>query len=143
VGAGKYGRNHDLNSRSAAEQSIDPGDEGLIPRSRCASLHDPAAAQGYVGAALSSAMWRWHQPNGSWQADKVIQVEDRARGLAVPGAGPDHRPGGVDGRSLPVLLELAARRPRQYDISDPANPRLASQLWLAEYWASRTTPGAT
>ena len=35
----------------------------------------------------------------------------RARGLAVPGARADHRPRPLDGRPLPLLLELAARRP--------------------------------
>ena len=34
----------------------------------------------------------------------------RARGLAVPGAGTDHRPRPLDGRPLPLLLQLAARR---------------------------------
>ena len=35
----------------------------------------------------------------------------RARGLALPGAGPDHRPRPLDGRPVPLPLQLAARRP--------------------------------
>src|SRR5712691_8272339 len=37
--------------------------------------------------------------------------ERRARGVAVPRTGTDHRPAGLDGRPLPLLLELASRRP--------------------------------
>ena len=49
--------------------------------------------------------------NGSWAADPVIEVDGRrARGLAVPGAGTDHRPRPVDGRPLSLLRQLASRR---------------------------------
>jgi len=132
VGAGKYGRNlHFWNlEERRVEQSIDLGDEGLIPL-EVRFLHDPAAAQGYVGAALSSAMWRWHQPNGSWQADKVIQVdgiEHEGWPFPVPGLITDLVVS-MDDRFLYFSNWLHGDL-RQYDISDPANPKLASQLWL-------------
>jgi methanethiol oxidase len=132
VGAGKYGRHvHFWNlEERRVEQSIDLGDGGLIPL-EVRFLHDPAAAQGYVGAALSSAMWRWHQPNGSWQADKVIQVdgiEHEGWPFPVPGLITDLVVS-MDDRFLYFSNWLHGDL-RQYDISDPANPRLASQLWL-------------
>ena len=123
------------------EQSIDLGGEGLIPL-EVRFLHDPAAAQGYVGAAL--------RRRGAGTAERQLAGRQgdpgrghRAGGLAVPGAGADHRPGPVDGRSLPVLLELAARDLRQYDISDPANPKLVSQLWLGGVLGKPNDAGRT
>ena len=46
----------------------------------------------------------------------------RAGGLAVPGPRPDHRPRRLDGRPLPVLLELAARRPAPVRHLRPGEP---------------------
>jgi hypothetical protein len=40
-----------------------------------------------------------------------IRTHPRPGGVPGPGAGADHRPGGLHGRPLPVLLQLAARRP--------------------------------
>ena len=76
-------------------------------------------------------MWHWHQPNGSWQADKVIQVEGiEQEGWPFP----------VPGLITDLVLSMDDRflyfsnwlhgDLRQYDISDPANPKLVSQLWL-------------
>ena len=68
------------------EQTVDLGESGLIPL-EVRWLHDPEAEEGFVGAALSSTMWRFRRDNGGWAADQVIAVEPRrARGLAVPGA---------------------------------------------------------
>ena len=53
----------------------------------------------------------------------------RAGGLAVPGPRADHRPRRLDGRPLPVLLELAARRPapvRHLRPGEPAADRAAA-----------------
>jgi len=76
-------------------------------------------------------MWRWHQPNGSWQADKVIQVEGiehEGWPFPVPGLITDLVVS-MDDRFLYFSNWLHGDL-RQYDISDPANPRLVSQLWL-------------
>ena len=52
-------------------------------------LHDPEAEQGFVGAALSSNMFRWHRSNGSWAADSVIDVENvELEGWPLPGGVP-------------------------------------------------------
>ncbi len=59
---------------------------GLLPL-EVRWLHDPDADEGFVGAALSSTMWRFRRDNGGCAADQVIAVEPRrARRLALPGA---------------------------------------------------------
>src|SRR4051812_5499202 len=76
VAAGRYGsRIHFWNlGERTVEQTIDLGEGGLIPL-EVRWLHDPDADQGFVGAALSSTMWRWYRDNGSWQAEQVIAVD--------------------------------------------------------------------
>ncbi len=134
VMAGRYGqRLHfwDLAERRL-EQTIDLGEQGLIPL-EVRWLHDPEAEGGFVGAALASNMFRWHRPNGSWQAEQVISVENvELDGWPLPG--------GVPGLITDLLVSMDDRflyfsnwlhgDLRQYDISDPANPRLTGQLWL-------------
>jgi methanethiol oxidase len=39
-------------------------------------LHDPDADEGFVGATLSSTMWRFHREAGSYAAAQVITVEN-------------------------------------------------------------------
>ena len=113
VEAGRYGsRLHFWNlAERTLEQTVDLGDTGLIPL-EVRWQHDPDADQGFVGAALSSTMWRFHRKNGAWAADQVIAVEPvDLEGWPLPRAGSDHRPRALDGRPLPLLLQLAARRP--------------------------------
>ena len=65
VGAGRYGqRIHfwDLEARTL-QQTIDLGEKGLVPL-ELRWLHDPEAEEGFVGAALSSVMWRFARENG-------------------------------------------------------------------------------
>jgi selenium-binding protein 1 len=132
VEAGKYGQQihfWDWEKREIA-QSIDLGGEGLIPL-EVRFHHDPASAHGFVGAALSSNMFHYHKPNGQWQADKVIDVD------AVEVAGwPFPLPGlitdlvlSLDDRFLYFSNWLHGDL-RQYDVSDPANPKLTGQVWL-------------
>ena len=132
VGAGKYGqRIHfwDLAEKHVT-QTIDLGDEGLIPL-EVRWLHDPDADDGYVGAALSSAMFRWSRENGGYRTDKVIQVESvEVAGwpFPVPGLITDLVVS-MDDRFLYFSNWLHGDL-RQYDISDPANPKLTGQVWL-------------
>ena len=94
-------------------------------------LHDPDADEGFVGAALSSTMWHFHRDNGSWEADQVIEVESvELEGWPFP----------VPGLITDLVLSMDDRflyfsnwlhgDLRQYDVSDPANPKLTGQLWL-------------
>jgi selenium-binding protein 1 len=134
VTAGRYGhRLHfwDLAERRL-EQTIDLGEGGLVPL-EVRWLHEPEAEEGYVGAALSSNMFRWSRSNGSWAAERVISVENvELEGWPLPG--------GVPGLITDLVVSMDDRflyfsnwlhgDLRQYDISDPANPRLTGQLWL-------------
>ncbi len=131
VQAGRYGRRlHFWNlAERTVEQTIDLGDQGLIPL-EVRWLHDPESEQGFVGAALSSVIWRFHR-NGEWAADPVIPTESvELEGWPFP----------VPSLITDLLLSMDDRflyfsnwlhgDLRQYDVSDPANPKLTGQLWL-------------
>jgi methanethiol oxidase len=132
VMAGKYGQSihfWDLADKRIT-QSIDLGADGLIPL-EVRWQHDPDSETGFVGAALSSAMFRWHRENGDWAANKVIQVEPvEVDGWPFP----------VPGLITDLVLSMDDRYLyfsnwlhgdlRQYDVSDPANPKLTGQVWL-------------
>jgi selenium-binding protein 1 len=132
VAAGKYGRQlhfwdwttHDI------VQSVDLGESGHIPL-EVRFQHNPDSTHGFAGAALSSTMWRFHKPGDQWAAEQVIAVE----------------PVEVDGWPFPVpglITDLVISMDdrylyfsnwlhgdiRQYDITDPAHPRLAGQVWI-------------
>lgn len=131
VSEGRYGhRIHfwDLEKRNH-KQTIDLGEEGMIPL-ECRWLHNPDADTGYVGAALSSNMFRWFPQNGGWAAEKVIDVEAiEVEGwpFPVPGLITDLVVS-MDDRFLYFSNWLHGDI-RQYDISDPARPKLTGQVW--------------
>ncbi|XP_050785802.1 methanethiol oxidase-like isoform X6 [Gopherus flavomarginatus] len=57
-------------------QSIDLGEDSIPLEIRF--LHNPDAAEGYVGCALSSAIHRFYKTgNGNWAAEKVVQVPSK------------------------------------------------------------------
>ena len=132
VAAGKYGKQlhfWDWKERKIA-QTIDLGAEGLIPL-EVRFHHDPDSTHGFVGAALSSAIFHWHKPGDEWAAEKVVQVEPVPQeGWLFP----------VPGLITDLVLSLDDRwlyfsnwlhgDIRQYDVSDPSNPKLAAQVWL-------------
>ncbi len=132
VEAGKYGSQihfWDWENRNII-QSVDLGANGLIPL-EVRFHHDPDSIHGFVGAALSSTMWHYHKTNGQWQADNIIAVESiEHEGWPFP----------VPGLITDLVLSLDDRYLyfsnwlhgdlRQYDVSDPANPKLTGQLWL-------------
>lgn len=137
VAAGKYGRHlHFWNwADRKIEQSIDLGESGLIPL-EVRFHHDPASTHGFVGAALSSTVWHWHRDESAaqgkqWKADNVISVD------SVP---TDGWPFPVPGLITDVVLSMDDRflyfsnwlhgDLRQYDVSDPTNPKLTGQVWL-------------
>jgi selenium-binding protein 1 len=93
-------------------------------------LHDPDAAEGFVGAALSSVIWRFSR-NGSWQAEPVIAtdaVELEGWPFPVPSLITDLVLS-MDDKALYFSNWLHGDL-RRYDVSDPQNPRLTGQLWL-------------
>jgi selenium-binding protein 1 len=132
VQAGKYGQH--LNfwdwRRRELVHSFDLGAEGQIPL-EVRFCHDPESPHGFVGAALSSAIWHWHNLNRKWEVEKVVQVEPvRVEGWPFP----------VPGLITDLVLSLDDRwlyfsnwlhgDIRQYDIRDPSQPKLAGRLWL-------------
>jgi selenium-binding protein 1 len=132
VQAGKYGRQlHFWNWETRRiEQTVDLGEGGLIPL-EVRFHHNPDSTHGFVGAALSSAVFHWDRQDDRWQAENVIQVDPVAtEGWPFP----------VPGLITDVVLSLDDRflyfsnwlhgDIRQYDVSDPAHPRLTGQVWL-------------
>ena len=146
VTAGRYGhRLHFWNlGERRLEQTVELGDTGLIPL-EVRWLHDPEAESGFVGAALSSSIWHWQRQNGGWGAEPVIEVENvELEGWPLPG--------GVPGLITDLVLSMDDRflyfsdwlhgDLRQYDVSDPANPRLTGQLWLGGLLGNASDAGA-
>jgi selenium-binding protein 1 len=132
VAAGRYGsRLHFWNlAERRLEQTLELGDTGMLPF-EVRWLHDPDADQGFVGAALSSTMWRFHRDNGSYSADQVISIEGVEQAgwpFPVPSVISDLVIS-MDDRFLYFSNWLHGDL-RQYDISDPANPRLTGRLQL-------------
>jgi methanethiol oxidase len=131
VQAGRYGRRlHFWNlEKRELEQTIDLGEQGLVPL-EIRWLHDPDSEQGFVAAALSSVIWRFHR-NGSWQAEPLI---------ATDAVGLEGWPFPVPSLITDLLVSMDDRflyfsnwlhgDLRQYDVSDPENPKLTGQLWL-------------
>jgi methanethiol oxidase len=131
VKAGRYGSQiHFWDwKRRVPLQTVDLGEKGLIPL-EVRFHHNPDSTHGFVGAALSSTMWHWHKAADRWQVDRVIDVEPvETKGWPFP----------VPGLITDLVLSLDDRwlyfsnwlhgDIRQYDVSDPAHPRLAAQLW--------------
>jgi methanethiol oxidase len=132
VKAGKYGQHlhfWDWEARKIT-QSIDLGEKGLIPL-EVRFHHNPESQHGFVGAALSSVMWHWHKAGDAWKAEPVIEVQPReVAGWPFP----------VPGLITDLVLSMDDKwlyfsnwlhgDVRQYDVSDPAKPRLAGQLQL-------------
>jgi methanethiol oxidase len=134
VAAGRYGRRlHFWNlSDRTLEQTVDLGEAGLIPL-EIRWRHDPDAEEGFVGAALSSNVFRFARGDGGWTAQPVVDVEnEELEGWPLPG--------GVPGLITDLVLSMDDRflyfsnwlhgDLRQYDVSDPGNPRLTGRLWL-------------
>jgi selenium-binding protein 1 len=132
VKAGKYG--HHLNfwdwSKRRIVQSVDLGEGGMIPL-EVRFHHNPDSNHGFVGAALSSAIFHWNKQGDQWKAENVVQVEPvETEGWPFP----------VPGLITDLVLSLDDRYLyfsnwlhgdiRQYNIEDPANPRLVGQVWL-------------
>jgi methanethiol oxidase len=104
--------------------------------------HDPANTYGFAGVVvslkdLSSSIWLWHRKNGDWEVTKVIEIP------AEP-ANPDELPELLKGFSAvpPLLSDIdlslddrylyascwGTGEMRQYDVSDPFNPKLIGSV---------------
>ena len=106
--------------------------------------HDPDATWGFVGvvvstADLSGSVWRWHRDGDQWKVEKVITIP------AEP-ADPDDLPPALKpfGAVPPLITDIdlsvddqmlyvscwGTGELKQYDVSDPANPREVGSVRL-------------
>ena len=132
VKAGKYGHSihfWDFENKSIA-RSVDLGEEGMIPL-EVRFHHDPDSSHGFVAATLSSNVYHWHRNGGGWDVEKVIDIPSvDVEGWPIP----------VPSLITDILVSMDDRfiyfsnwlhgDLRQYDISDPSNPKMTGQVWL-------------
>ncbi|CAH0761085.1 unnamed protein product [Diatraea saccharalis] len=115
------------------QQVIDLGKEGTAPL-EIRFLHDPKAAQGFVGCALEANVYRFYRTaEGTWKTHKIIDVPAKK----VSKDGVESK---LNGLMSDILLSLDDKYlylscwlhgdVRQYDISDPENPKLTGQIFL-------------
>jgi len=134
VAQGHYGKHLDVWNWKTHEltQRIDLGSDGLIPL-EIRFLHNPDEAQGFVGCALSSTIFRFFKTDdGKWSAEKVITVPSKkVENWALPN---------MPGLITDILLSLDDRflylsnwihgDVRQYDVTDRRNPKLVGQVFI-------------
>jgi selenium-binding protein 1 len=136
VEAGEYGSKLNFWSWEdrTVEQTIDLGEEGLIPL-EVRFLHTPEHAHGFVDAALSSNVFHFWKRDGEWRAEKVIDFESREmEGWDIP----------VPALPTDILLSLDDRylfgsnwlhgEVWMYDVSDPKNPQHADSISIGGYF---------
>ena len=143
--ASQYGHNlhlWDLRKRRHL-QALDLGAQHQIVL-ELRPAHNPNKAYGFVNTVvsledLSSSIWVWYRENGRWDIRKIIDIP------AEP-ADPDQLPLALkDFAAVPplvsdIVLSLDDRflyvscwgtgEMRQYDVSDPFNPRLTGSVHL-------------
>jgi len=131
---GNYGTHlnvYDWTTRKLT-QKIDLGEEGLMPL-EIRFLHDPKAAEGFVGCALYANMFRIYKTDkGDWAAEKVIDIPNKkVEGWIMPE---------MPGVMTDILISMDDRflyfsnwlhgDIRQYDITDTRNPKLTGQVFF-------------
>jgi len=132
VGKRKYGRSihfWDFEAKKIVD-SVWLGEEGVIPL-EVRFHHNPDSTHGFVGATMSSNILHWYKNGEDWKVEKVIDVQTEMI---------DDWPIPVPGLITDILISMDDRflyfsnwlhgDLRQYDISDPSNPKLAGQVWL-------------
>lgn len=125
----RYGRSINVFKWSTHElqQVIDLGKEGTAPL-ETRFLHNPKAAEGFVGCALEANVYRFYKTtDGTWKADKVIDIP--AKTVSKDGVESQ-----LNGLLSDILISLDDKYlylsswfhgdVRQYDITDTSNPKL-------------------
>ena len=132
VGKRKYGRTIHFWDFEAKKiiNSVWLGEEGVIPL-EVRFHHNPDSTHGFVGATMSSNILHWHKNGGDWEVEKVIDVQTEMI---------DDWPIPVPGLITDILISMDDRflyfsnwlhgDLRQYDITDPSNPKLTGQVWI-------------
>lgn len=116
-------------------QTINLGTDGITPL-EVRFLHDPKKCIGFVGCALNSNLYRFWRPDEKreeFACEKVVDIPAKV----IRRNGVDTELGGM---MADILISLDDKwlylnnwfhgDVRQYDISDPAHPRLTGQLFL-------------
>src|SRR5690348_12724524 len=154
---GKYGHHLHFWDLAAGRhtQSVDLGAEHQMVLEIRPS-HDPEATWGFVGvvvstADLSASVWRWHREGEEWKVEKVITIP------AEPAAPADLPPAlqpfsavpplvtdidlSVDDRMLYVSC-WGTGELKQFDVSDPAQPREVGSVHLGGIVRKTADPAA-
>jgi len=132
VGQLKYGRRihfWDLQKKRIMKTHY-LGEDGLLPL-EVRFHHNPDSDHGFVGAALSANIIHWFKKDGEWVWEKIIDVDnERHPEWPIP----------LPGVISVILISMDDRflyfcnwlhgDIRQYDISDPHNPKLTGQVWM-------------
>ena len=142
---GKYGRSlhvWDLRKRTHLQQLDLGAEQQMVLELRPA--HDPTKAYGFVGVVvslkdLSASVWLWHRTGGKWEIRKAIEIPaEPADAAQLP---PALKPfGAVPPLVSDIELSLDDKflyvscwgtgELKQYDVSDPFNPRPAGSVRL-------------
>lgn len=132
VAADKYG--HSIHfwdfEGKRIEQTVDLGEEGMIPL-EVRFHHNPDSTHGFTAATLSSNVFHWHKNGNGVEVEKIIDVDSvDVEGWPIP----------VPSLITDILVSMDDRYIyfanwlhgdlRQYDITDPSNPKLTGQVWL-------------
>ncbi|XP_069506386.1 methanethiol oxidase-like [Ambystoma mexicanum] len=118
-------------------QTIDLGEDGSIPM-EVKFLHDPDAAEGFVGCSFGSAVFRFYKTEGAmkgdgdWVTEKVIKIPyKKVEGWSLP-----EMPSlitslvfSLDDRFL-YLSNWYHGDVRQYDMTNTSKPKLVGQVWI-------------
>lgn len=113
-------------------QTVNLGPDGVIPL-EVRFMHNPEVPLGFVGCALSSTIKMFFKnSSGNWDAKTVVSVPPKkVKNWALPE---------MPGLITDIILSLDDRflyfsnwlhgDMRQYDITDPHNPKLVGQVFL-------------
>ena len=133
VGHLKYGRRlhiWDFKKKEPVE-TMYLGEDGLIPL-EVKFLHNPDSSHGFCGAALSANVIHfWKSKEGKWEWEKIIDVENEPHPewpIPIPGVMSAILVS-MDDKYL-YLNNWLHGDMRQYDISDPHNPKLLSLIHI-------------
>jgi len=132
VAAGKYG--HSIHfwdfEGKRIDKSVDLGEEGMIPL-EVRFHHDPDSTHGFVAATLSSNVFHWHKNGAGWEVEKIIDIpamDHEGWPIPVPSLITDILVS-MDDKYIYFSNWLHGDL-RQYDITDPSNPKMTGQVWL-------------
>ncbi|CAH2039741.1 unnamed protein product, partial [Iphiclides podalirius] len=131
----RYGTSLNIYKWSTRElqQVIDLGADGCAPL-EIRFLHDPKSSEGFVGCAVEANVYRFYKSSdGAWKAEKVIDIPAKI----VQTNGVESK---LNGLISDILLSLDDKYlylscwlhgdVRQYDISNPEQPKLTGRISL-------------